>query len=191
MQNGHHWREQLLEIHDSLVSGVEEPSAEYQMLHSLIRHLPHEPLLVFNPDVTVASAYHQMYEYGVNFSLIQESQDTLLGVLDRGELEALLESASGKSSELAVSAVMGRNICIEPDTATLLEVMDRITMGACPCTIIVDSAGCPRSIVTPQSLIRILVSDGQGVDEVGLRTGSNGSMNASSNALAAALNKVA
>lgn len=154
----HSWKDELREI-KSRFAKTDIRKSDH-ILHTMMRNLPHEPLLIFYPDITAKTAYDKMTDRDVEFSLIQESADTLLGVLSKHELETVLtrdpSTEPRHNGQLAVRSIMGRNICIEPETASLLEVMDRMTMGSCACAVIVNNLGHPRSIATPQSVVRLL-----------------------------------
>ncbi len=113
-------------------------------------------LVILAPTVKATEALRQLEEEHVDFALIQESRDTILGVLDRDSIECFLEASTRPVSDLVVASLMSRNVCIEPDSATLREVMERMTLGSCPCTVIVDRVGQPVFIVSPKAIIEFI-----------------------------------
>ncbi|MCB0332228.1 MAG: CBS domain-containing protein [Bdellovibrionales bacterium] len=110
-------------------------------------------LVVLTPTQRATEALSHLEDEGVDFALIQDSPDTILGVLDRESISSFVEASTRPVGDLVVASLMSRNVCIEPDSATLREVMERMTLGSCPCTVIVDRIGQPVFIVSPKAII--------------------------------------
>ncbi len=114
-------------------------------------------LLSLQPDQSVDEVISFMKDGNQDFALVRSSYQSIQGILSREVAQKAIENTPECGVPPKVVELMDRNICIEPDSATLLEVIERITIGGCPCAVIVDSTlGDPIGILSPKELLRYL-----------------------------------
>ncbi len=148
------WRQELCTFQQCL----EFSSGDNTLLDTLKRPITDifsPGLITLHSGTSVYDAIVLLLESRADFALVQDSPDSINGVIRIESLDqALIEDAGNRG--LTVSSFMDRNVCIEPDCATCLEVMNRITLGYCPCTVLINQRGEPCGIITPRLLIEVL-----------------------------------
>ena len=101
-------------------------------------------------------ALHLFKEHDVDFILVQDFPDAVKGVLKRETLMAAEPIERVSANPLTVLNFVDRQVCIEPESATVREVLARMTKGFSPCMLIVDTCGRPVTLVSPRSLVLAL-----------------------------------
>jgi len=145
------WRAEL----SGLQEWAEQDQAAIQVREAFkneISSFSNSGLLVLKSSESITDAIVKLADEDSEFALIQDSPDTIRGLIER---EVVLETVSSEQvdvRQLTVAHLMDRRICIEPDSATVLEVVSRMTNGACSCTLIVDRLGRPQFIVSCRSM---------------------------------------
>jgi signal-transduction protein with cAMP-binding, CBS, and nucleotidyltransferase domain len=149
-----YWHAVLTHVRDSIRESSPTASAQEQ-LNKKVCAISHTPLTTLRTTDTVTKAQSTFAEIDSDFVLVSASSETLDGILQR----QLLSQALKQSTVKTVAQCMERNVCVEPETATVLEVLDRMTIGFCRCTVVVDHhSGSPMSIISPQELYEFLSS---------------------------------
>ncbi|RMD83843.1 MAG: CBS domain-containing protein [Candidatus Dadabacteria bacterium] len=137
-------------------------------LNDPVSSLELDPLFVLNSDYPLNKAAKVMFNKSVEFALVQDDPDTILGVLRRDAVHAALIS-SGDLKGLTVANVMDRNICVEPDSATISEVLNRMAWGGCCCAVLIDSKGEPVGLASPKTLMKAVSNILEGCDTIAER----------------------
>lgn len=108
-------------------------------------------IVVIEPDVSLEEALSRLSEVGESIALVQGSPSRIDGIVQLAAVKSALSDRTKKSSG-KITDLMERNISIEPDVASLREVIVRMTAGACHCVVVVDTLGTPYAVVTPQQV---------------------------------------
>lgn len=77
--------------------------------------------------------------------LVQDFPDTFEGVVSRAQIDDALESGD---SRVQLGQVVDRQIAIEPEFATLSELVDRFVYGGMSFAVVVDRQGRPQSVIS-------------------------------------------
>ena len=144
------WREELKALEERIRRLKNEGTQS--ILKRSISELADERPIRLRSTSALRVAAIELAQADSEFALVQDAPDAIQGVLCRETLEKVLNSPGIVIEDLTVANVMDRKICIEPESASVLEVMDRMTLGFCHCTVIVDTIGRPKTIVSPRSL---------------------------------------
>ncbi|MCB0329822.1 MAG: CBS domain-containing protein, partial [Bdellovibrionales bacterium] len=146
----------LSELKGFARSTDDEPSR--RILHELrapVSALELPKLITLGPDMHLLHALRQMESEESRVAVIQETRDTILGAVSKRALEDLLCEPDAGDRVLArsqmtlsvdrgtedspvITMVMNRNVSIETSDATILEVVERMTVGACPFVVLVN-----------------------------------------------------
>ena len=133
-------------------------------VHKPIRDLFPKEVVVLSPTMGIREAFLHLDELKIGVAIVQETSDTILGVVSIDTLARLILSSdkntSFNSSDSAkiISSVMARNISIEPDDATLLEIIERISVGHCQFVVVVDERGNPSHVLHEKNIQKELFS---------------------------------
>lgn len=135
-------------------------------LHSEIGSVANRTLLTLPSSLTLREALCRFNIKRLNYALIQDSPDTILGVVAREDIECRVELSSQLDSFTLVK-IMNRNTSIEPLSATVLEVMERLTTGLSASVVLVQENGKPTAVLGSSdllSILRALVPEGQSIE---------------------------
>ena len=145
------WREELRvsQRRLQLLASQELKSKLNQPVYSL----PLDPLLSVPSSCTIRQAAREFMQNDLHYALVQDTPDTIQGVLRSEAVHAALVSVGTEADRLVITNIMDRNICVEPDSATIEEVLNRIAWGGCSCAVLVDSMGRPSSLASPPALL--------------------------------------
>jgi hypothetical protein len=153
-----HWQIALGKVRNYVQEAPFSP-AELDGLERSVTDVYNEPLLALHTTDSLEKAQSAFASSNVDYLLIQDSPGTLAGILGKDSVAAAFTHQGKAAKAITAEVYMDRNICIEPETATPLEVLDRITIGCCPCTLIVDhNKGFPLFIISPRMLYAYLDS---------------------------------
>ncbi len=147
------WGEELKVRREQLRSQLENGESELQqsiggVIEKGVRAIP--------SNTTLRVALECFESDDIEYALVQDSPDSILGVVRRNSLHAALVAVKDHFDLIPVNNIMDRRICVEPLVATVAEVMDRMAVGGCACTVLVDDLGRPHSIVSPKSILMAL-----------------------------------
>ena len=145
------WREEL-ENFQERYDAFGNNGCGHDILREEVRSLLHLGLLVVKSKDKVSYVLDMFESDDSDFALVQDTPDTIQGVLSKDVTHHFCISAGTKARKVRVSSIMDRKICIEPESASIREVMERMTKGACACTVVVTTTGLPKFIVSPKQL---------------------------------------
>ncbi|MCB9029945.1 MAG: CBS domain-containing protein [Deltaproteobacteria bacterium] len=146
----HNWREELKLSQQKLESVKSRAAKE---LNKPIRSLQTKPIASIRPATTLRTAASEFIDFDVEHALVQETPDTFVGVLRREAVHAAIVAAGKETPSVTVVTIMDRNICVEPDSATIGEVLNRMAWGGCTCAVLVNSEGEPSGIISPSIIL--------------------------------------
>ena len=152
------WLDQLKHLCEQ-VSDPTYPSfaASQQFLSASIGDVVEPDLITVAAYTSVQDAVAQMREQAAQFALVQDSPTSIQGIVELERLEELAADAAGIGRELVVASVMSRNVSLEPHIASVREVSNRIIWGGCRLVTIVDRLGEPVSVVSAETLVRVIL----------------------------------
>lgn len=142
--------------------------------HAVLQKLKH-PIGEFDSvplESTLSSerlqkAMTKMNNHDLPFLLVRDGQNSFSGVLRMDRCQKVEQNSSKAAfSSLLVSDAMDRNICIEPESASVIEVMSRMVYSGVGAAVIIDEKGQPAFIVSPHSLIEDLDGIDLDIDNV-------------------------
>ncbi|MCB0340538.1 MAG: CBS domain-containing protein, partial [Bdellovibrionales bacterium] len=152
--NAFDWREKL-KVSQQYLSGH---SAEIDIsdLKKPISSVVTRTLSVVGSRTPLREIAEQLMKENTEFALVQDTPETIQGVLRRDALHAAMVSLGDRFDRMVVANIMDRNVCIEPESATISEVMNRMTFGDCLCTVVVDGMGRPISIISAKAVCKLV-----------------------------------
>ncbi len=120
---------------------------------SVMAAYPNDPLLV-SPDAKVGDVLRLLQANRAGSVLVCEAS-RLLGVFT--ERDALVWMASGQSAEVAIEALMSRDLQTLDDTATVGEAIRLMSQGGYRRLPIVSADGKPTGVAAVQGIVHYLV----------------------------------
>jgi len=169
-------RERLF-VYKSLLESESRFSPEIDgILFESVSSLFPPSILFLTPEDPIESACLQLERDYFLYGLVQNSPDSILGVLDGLKVRELLSRGGESAKILRVGSCMSRSISLEPDSASLKDILDRLIHGSSPYVIVVNRHGQPTRILSADVVLDFLDSrnlmSGAGADIMLDRTGS-------------------
>jgi len=115
-------------------------------------------ILLLAPEDPIESACLQLERDGFSYGLVQNGPDSILGVLDGSKIRELLSRGGQSAKVLRVGSCMSRSISLEPDSASLMDILDRLIHGSSPYLIVVNRHGQPTRILSADVVLYFLDS---------------------------------
>ncbi|RMG39562.1 MAG: CBS domain-containing protein [Candidatus Dadabacteria bacterium] len=113
-------------------------------------------IVSISADASLHDALEKLIEFDAQEALVQDSPDTIEGVLYKSSILKLLDTPGSDPFNFKVRSLVDRRMCLEPDTATFGEIVSRMALGLCRSTVVVDRLGRPVQILTPAKLLSLL-----------------------------------
>ena len=129
---------------------IESSSHFTSCLHEPVRELFSKEIIILAPHTGVRDAFAQLDKNKIDVALVCEAPGTFLGTVSIDSLAKVILSDNrhdARQHPQIVSTLMARNVLIEPDDATLLEVIERISLSDSQCVVIVDERGNPVRVL--------------------------------------------
>lgn len=139
---------------NKILDGKRSDSYE-TFLQETARSLDPQPIISLASQTTLIEAAEAMTIEGASYALIQDRPDIILGVLRAEVLFEVLSDGDVMTASLSVSSVMDRNFCVEPDTVTIAELLQRVCVGHNKSCVIVDIYGNPVGAISLSALLAL------------------------------------
>jgi|GEM_PF-6003100 len=161
-------REQLF-VHKSLLESERAFSDQSScLLYRPVSQLFPNSIITISPEEPIAHACGVLAQQGFEYGLVCDSRDSIHGVLDRRKVQELIRSGGRGAAGLRVASCLSRNISLEPDSAHLGDILDRLIHGSSPYLLIVDRLGQPTRVLTGSVVLAMLqFSEGLGEQKIG------------------------
>lgn len=144
------WRAELQAIEERFMRLRE---SQRMILKLPILDLVEHEVTTVRSSTSFSDALKLFSDKEIDFILVQDFPDTVKGVLKRETLIAAQPIEKASARPLSVLSFIDRQICIEPESANVEEVLSRMTKGFSQCMLVVDAFGRPLSLVSPRSLV--------------------------------------
>ncbi|MGA1191879.1 MAG: CBS domain-containing protein [Bdellovibrionota bacterium] len=136
-----------------------------QPCSQLLPLLPSSGLSIVAPEMAVCDALCLLEHEGHQYALVQDSSKATIGIFSQMTVQAhrALKRRRGKQeddleSSGIVSQYLSNKFALEATRATVLEVIERMTVGKILTILVVDERGRPEGVLTPSLILSVLPS---------------------------------